>query len=58
MPEQVAEKKVFYQTPGAIEKHIRELRKKMETAAQDLDFIKAAQYRDMIKELQDIKNNK
>jgi len=58
LTEQVAENKALYQTPEAIDKQIRELRKKMEVAAQDLDFIKAAQYRDMIKELQDVKSNK
>ncbi len=54
----VAENKAIYQTPGEIDKQIRELRKKMEAAAQELDFIKAAQYRDMIKNLQEIKTNK
>ncbi len=54
----VAENKAIYQTPGEIDKQIRELRKKMEAAAQELDFIKAAQYRDMIKNLQEIKANK
>ena len=58
LTEQVAENKALYQTPEAIDKQIRELRKKMEAAAQELDFIKAAQYRDMIKELQDVKSNK
>jgi len=55
LTEQVAENKALYQTPEVIDKQIRELRKKMEAAAQELDFIKAAQYRDMIKELQDAK---
>jgi len=54
----VAENKAMYQTAEEIDKQIRELRKKMETAAQELDFIKAAKYRDAIKELQEIKNKK
>ena len=54
----VAENKAVYQTVDEIAKKIRELRKKMETAAQELDFIKAARYRDAIKELQEIKQNK
>ncbi len=56
--EQVAENKAIYQTPEEIDKQIRELRKKMEMAAQELDFIKAAQYRDMIKSLQTRQTNK
>ena len=55
---EVAENKAVYQSADEIDKKIRELRKKMEIAAQDLDFIKAAQYRDAIKELQEIKKNK
>ena len=57
LSEQVAENKALYQTPEAIDQQIRELRKKMEAAAQDLDFIKAAQYRDMIKGLQEAKSS-
>ena len=55
---QVAENAAIYQTPEKLDKQIRELRQKMETAAQELDFIKAAQYRDMIKNLQDVRSNK
>jgi len=55
LTEKVAENKALYQTPEAIDKEIRTLRKKMEAAAQDLDFLKAAQYRDMIKNLQEAK---
>lgn len=44
-------------TSTQIEKEIREMRKKMETAAKELDFIKAAQYRDQLKELQDLLKN-
>ncbi len=55
LTEQVAENKALYQTKEDIDKQIRELRKKMEAVAQELDFIKAAQYRDMIKELQEAK---
>ncbi|GET44989.1 excinuclease ABC subunit UvrB [Capnocytophaga felis] len=38
-----------------IEKKIRETRKLMETAAKELDFVKAAQYRDEIKQLEEMK---
>ncbi|GJQ07724.1 UvrABC system protein B [Capnocytophaga cynodegmi] len=38
-----------------IEKKIRETRKLMETAAKELDFVKAAQYRDEIKKLEELK---
>ncbi len=55
---EVAENKAIYQSIADIEKQIRNLRKKMETAAQELDFIKAAQYRDAIKELETIKKEK
>ena len=57
LTEQVAENKALYQTKEDIDKQIRELRKKMEAAAQELDFIKAAQYRDKIKELQEAKGS-
>ena len=53
--EHVAENAAIYQTPENLDKQIRELRQKMEIAAQELDFIKAAQYRDMIKNLQEAK---
>ncbi|MFK8270414.1 excinuclease ABC subunit UvrB [Capnocytophaga stomatis] len=38
-----------------IEKKIRETRKLMEAAAKELDFVKAAQYRDEIKKLEEMK---
>ena len=54
----VADNKALYQTKDDIDKQIRDLRKQMENAAKDLDFIKAAQYRDAIKELQEIRKDK
>ena len=42
-----------YLTKPEIEKKIREVRKYMEKAAKSLDFIKAAKYRDEIKNLQE-----
>lgn len=36
-----------------LEKQIREVRKQMEASAKELDFVKAAQYRDQLKELQE-----
>ena len=39
-----------------LSKKIEELQKKMEKAAKNLDFIEAAKFRDMIKELKEIQN--
>jgi excinuclease ABC subunit B len=47
-----AEAKNRYLSAAEIEKKIRELRKSMEAAAKDLDFIEAARLRDEIKSLQ------
>ena len=47
-----AEAKNRYLSTAEIEKKIRELRKSMEAAAKDLDFIEAARFRDEIKSLQ------
>ncbi len=49
----VAEEKSRYLTKPQIEKKIKEVRKAMEEAAKSLDFIKAANYRDEIKSLQE-----
>ncbi len=46
-----AEAKNRYKTQEELEKEIRELRKAMEKAAKELDFIQAAQFRDTIAEL-------
>ncbi len=46
-----AEAKNRYKTQEELEKEIRELRKAMEKAAKELDFIQAAHYRDTIAEL-------
>jgi excinuclease ABC subunit B len=48
-----AEPDTTYLTKEAIEKIIREKRKKMEKAAKELDFMQAAKFRDEIKSLQD-----
>ena len=50
---QVAETEANYLSKSELEKKVRELRKAMETAAKELDFVRAAQLRDAIKELQD-----
>ena len=50
---QVAETEANYLSKSELEKKVRELRKAMETAAKELDFIRAAQLRDAIKELQE-----
>ncbi len=55
---EVAENKPQYKRKDELEKDIRDLRKKMETAAKELDFINAAKYRDKIKYLQDIVKQK
>ncbi|MEL0262772.1 MAG: helicase-related protein, partial [Flavobacteriaceae bacterium] len=46
-----AEAENRYKTQEELEKEIRELRKAMEKAAKELDFIQAAHYRDTITEL-------
>ena len=46
-----AEAEHRYQTPEEIEQKIREIRKAMEKAAKELDFIVAAKFRDKIKKL-------
>src|SRR5690554_3469143 len=52
----VAETKMAYHAKIDYDKLIREKRKEMEKAAKELDFIKAAEIRDEIKALQDLKN--
>ncbi len=51
--EQAAEPESLYLTKPEIEKKIRDLRKLMEKAAKELNFIDAASLRDQIKSLQD-----
>ena len=51
---QAAEAQAVYMTAKGIEKKIKETRKLMETAAKDLDFLKAAQYRDEIARLNEL----
>lgn len=53
---QVAESEMAYHAKVDCDKLIREKRKEMEKAAKELDFIKAAELRDEIKVLQDLKN--
>lgn len=50
---QVAEEEAAYMTKPQLEKKIRETRKAMEFAAKELDFMKAAQLRDVIKLLEE-----
>lgn len=52
----VAEPEAVYLSQKDIEKKIRETRKLMETAAKELDFVKAAKYRDEIKKLEEMKS--
>ncbi|PJB12421.1 MAG: excinuclease ABC subunit B [Flavobacteriales bacterium CG_4_9_14_3_um_filter_40_17] len=49
---QAAEKEMAYMNKGQVEKRIREVRKFMEKAAKELDFMQAAKYRDEIDLLQ------
>ena len=49
---QAAEEEVAYFTEDQLDKRIREVRKAMEKAAKELDFIEAARFRDEIKMLQ------
>ena len=51
-----AETQSVYLSAKELEKKIKETRKLMEAAAKDLDFVKAAQYRDELKRLQDLAN--
>ena len=50
---QVAEEEAAYMTKPQLEKKIRATRKAMETAAKELDFMKAAQLRDTLKLLEE-----
>ena len=52
-----AEEEVAYFTEDQLDKRIREVRKAMEKAAKELDFIEAARFRDEIKMLQQKKEN-
>ncbi len=52
----VAEPEPVYLSQKDIEKKIRETRKLMEAAAKELDFVKAAKYRDEIKKLEEMKS--
>jgi len=49
---QVAEEEAAYMTKGELDKKIRTIRKAMEQAAKELDFMKAAELRDAIKILE------
>ena len=51
-----AEAQLVYLSAKELEKKIKETRKLMEAAAKDLDFVKAAQYRDELKKLQELAN--
>jgi len=51
-----AEAQSVYLSAKELEKKIKETRKLMEAAAKDLDFVKAAQYRDELKKLQELAN--
>lgn len=49
-----AEAQSVYLSAKELEKKIKETRKLMEVAAKELDFVKAAQYRDELKKLQEL----
>ena len=51
-----AEAQSVYLSAKELEKKIKETRKLMEAAAKELDFVKAAQYRDELKKLQELAN--
>lgn len=53
-----AEPESVYLSVSELEKKIRETRKQMETAAKDLDFVKAAKLRDELQALQKLKEEK
>lgn len=46
--------KVVFSSKKELEKQIKETRKAMENASKELDFVKAAQYRDELKKLQEL----
>ena len=54
----VADNQASYKRKDELEQEIKQLRKKMESASKELDFIKAAKYRDAIKNLKEIIKNK
>ena len=54
----VADNQAAYKRKEELEQEIKQLRKKMESASKELDFIKAAKYRDAIKNLKEIIKNK
>jgi len=54
----VADNQATYKRKDELEKEIKQLRKKMELASKELDFIKAAKYRDAIKNFKEIIKNK
>ncbi len=54
----VAENQAIYKRKDELEEEIKKLRKKMETASKELDFIQAAKYRDAIKNLQKVLKGK
>ena len=52
MPSVAADPIVQYMSNSELEKSIAEVKRKMEKAAKDLEFIEAAKYRDEMKALQ------
>ncbi len=54
----VAENQAVYKRKDELEQEIKQLRKKMEAASKDLDFLQAAKYRDAIRELQEVLKGK
>jgi len=53
-----AENQATYKRKDELDKEIKKLRKKMEEASKELDFINAAKYRDAIQKLKEIIKNK
>jgi excinuclease ABC subunit B len=54
----VAENQSLYKRKDELQEEIKKLRKKMEEASKNLDFIKAAKYRDAINQLKEIIKSK
>ncbi len=50
---QVAEPKIDYHNPAALQKSIREIEQKMEKAAQQLEFIEAVKWRDLLQHIKE-----
>lgn len=54
--QQASEPKATYRNADALKKEIRNVQRNMQKAAKEMNYMEAARYRDLLKELQDILN--